>query len=158
MLLSSCDVPMVKWTWKRWALHPACHTPWNGGKSLGPGDGRWRDQQRKWLNENQFNRTAQDAINARKSAKKALKKKKKEELYKCPVNACELGRWKQESGESYIHLIYILLLLPCPFLSCPLKPTQQTVFQVPAREYGLPGQSSVFVSGWFAVRNAFSQR
>ena len=40
------------------------------------------------------NSTAQDAINARKSAKKALKKKKKEELYKCPVNACELGRWK----------------------------------------------------------------
>jgi len=102
------------------------------------------------------NSTAQDAINARKSAKKALKKKKKEELYKCPVNACELGRWKQESGESYIHLIYYTYFLV--LLSCRLKPTQQTVFQVPAREYGLPGQSSVFVSGWFAVRNAFSRR
>ena len=57
------------------------------------------------------NLTAQDAINARKSAKKALKKKKKEELYKCPLNACELGRWKNES--------YILLPSLCIFVMPP---------------------------------------
>lgn len=93
MLLSSCDVPMVKWTWKRWALHPACHIPWNGGKSLGPGNGRWRDKQRKWwkwLNENQFNSSGRHQCS--EECEKSVEEKEKGRTLQVPCERLWTGK------------------------------------------------------------------
>lgn len=108
MLLSSCDVPMVKWTWKRWALHPACHIPWNGGKSLGPADGRRRDQQRKWLNENQFNSSGRHQCS--EECEKSVEEKEKGRTLQVPCERLWTG--KVEKRTLYTTSLSIFVMPP----------------------------------------------
>ena len=110
---------MVKWTWKRWALHPACHTPWNGGKSLGPGDGPWRDQQRKWwkrLNENQFNSSGRHQCS--EECEKSVEEKEKGRTLQVPCERLWTGKVETRVWR-ILYTSYILHVLPCPFVMPP---------------------------------------